>query len=281
MIVALIGTGVMGVGIAQVLSASGAVNELRIISRTIEKGHIVVDSCKRYLSKLSRKGVLSDFQLDKSSSKITISTNYEVVIGADLVIEAVSEDYEVKSSVFMSFASYVSDNTVVASNTSSLSITGLASLLPYSSNVVGLHFFNPAPLMELVEIVVGHMTDPSIVENLVNFTSSLGKTPVIVKEAPGFIVNRMLIPMINEAISILSEGVATKESIDKAMQLGAHHPMGPLKLADLIGNDVVLSIMESLYSETGDPKYRANPLLRKMVRAKYLGRKTKKGFFNY
>jgi 3-hydroxybutyryl-CoA dehydrogenase len=162
-----------------------------------------------------------------------------------------------------------------------LSITAFASVLPNPKNVVGLHFFNPAPVMELVEIVVGHETHPEIISKLQVLTKALGKSPVVVKEAPGFVVNRMLIPMINEAVSILAEGVATAEDIDKAMKFGAHHPMGPLALADLIGNDVNLSIMETLYSETGDPKYRAHPLLRKMVRANHLGRKTKKGFFEY
>jgi 3-hydroxybutyryl-CoA dehydrogenase len=170
---------------------------------------------------------------------------------------------------------------IIASNTSSLSITAFSSLFPIPKNVVGLHFFNPAPVMELVEIVVGHVSCDLVINQLKEFTSKLGKSPVVVNEAPGFVVNRMLIPMINEAVSILAEGVASAEDIDRAMKFGAHHPMGPLALADLIGNDVNLSIMETLYKETGDPKYRAHPLLRKMVRANHLGRKTKKGFFEY
>ena len=183
--------------------------------------------------------------------------------------------------LFSKLAEFINESVIVASNTSSLSITAFASVLPNPKNVVGLHFFNPAPIMELVEIIVGHETALAIIEQLQTLTKNLGKVPVVVQEAPGFVVNRMLIPMINEAVSILAEGVANADDIDKAMKFGAHHPMGPLALADLIGNDVNLSIMETLYSETGDPKYRAHPLLRKMVRANHLGRKTKKGFFEY
>ena len=169
----------------------------------------------------------------------------------------------------------------MASNTSSLSITELACLSSNPANVIGLHFFNPAPVMMLTEIIKGLMTSQTTIDWAINFSRNLGKEPVLVTESPGFIVNRMLIPMINEAIGILAEGVASAEEIDKAMCLGANHPIGPLALADLIGNDVNLSIMETLHMETGDPKYRAHPLLRKMVRANWLGRKTGTGFFKY
>jgi 3-hydroxybutyryl-CoA dehydrogenase len=170
---------------------------------------------------------------------------------------------------------------VIATNTSSLSITELASITKNPENVVGLHFFNPAPVMKLVEIIVGLSTSNETATWAFKFAKGLGKEPVLVNEAPGFIVNRMLIPMINEAIGILAEGVATAEEIDRAMKFGANHPIGPLALADLIGNDVNLSIMETLHNETGDPKYRAHPLLRKMVRANRLGRKTGIGFYRY
>jgi 3-hydroxybutyryl-CoA dehydrogenase len=279
--VALIGSGAMGIGISQVLSASDAVTEIRVIARSQDKGNRVLVECKKYLTKQCRKEHISNLQLEQGLLKITVSTEIADVIGVDLIIEAVAENIDIKQSIFNELKNFVTQETIIASNTSSLSITAFSSMLPYPEKVVGLHFFNPAPVMELVEIVVGHVTDSSIVNQLVDFTNLLGKTPVIVNEAPGFIVNRMLIPMINEAISILAEGVATAEDIDKAMKFGAHHPMGPLRLADLIGNDVNLSIMETLYSETGDPKYRAHPLLRKMVRANSLGRKTGKGFFEY
>ncbi|MDX1303661.1 3-hydroxyacyl-CoA dehydrogenase family protein [Photobacterium sp.] len=279
--VALIGSGTMGAGIAQVLCSSETVRKIIVVSRSDEKGEAVISSCNKYLSKLKRKSIITGVQLDHGLSKISFTTSIQDVEGADLIIEAVAENYAIKCEIFKKIANLVTEKSIVATNTSSLSITDFASLLPYPERVVGLHFFNPAPVMELVEVVVGHVTDRSIVDELVEFTTKLGKSPVVVNEGPGFVVNRMLIPMINEAVSILAEGVANEDDIDKAMKLGAHHPMGPLKLADLIGNDVVLSIMETLYSETGDPKYRAHPLLRKMVRADHLGRKTKKGFFGY
>ena len=183
--------------------------------------------------------------------------------------------------MFLNLNTVLAKNTILATNTSSLSITELSCFFENPSNVIGLHFFNPAPIMQLTEVISGLLTSQETIDWTMAFAANLGKSPVLVNEAPGFIVNRMLIPMINEAIGILAEGVACAEEIDRAMCLGANHPIGPLALADLIGNDVNLSIMETLYSETGDPKYRAHPLLRKMVRANRLGRKTKHGFFMY
>ncbi|MCE9786729.1 3-hydroxyacyl-CoA dehydrogenase NAD-binding domain-containing protein [Shewanella chilikensis] len=271
----------MATGIAQVICASDEVEHIVIVARDKQKAEQVKASCAKGLSRLVRKGRLTEESASQSIEKIFSTTELADVENSELIIEAVSEDFAVKMSLFSEISKYINDDTVVASNTSSLSITAFGSVLPNAKNVLGLHFFNPAPVMELVEIVVGQETSLEVVERLKLFTQSLGKSPVVVQEAPGFVVNRMLIPMINEAISILAEGVATAEDIDKAMKFGAHHPMGPLVLADLIGNDVNLSIMETLYSETGDPKYRAHPLLRKMVRANHLGRKTKKGFFEY
>ncbi len=279
--VTIVGSGAMGCGIAQVLIVSPEVTELHVITRGEEQSNRVEKTCHKYISRLERKGKLSHDEHSTSKAKLRVSDNYHNLEGSDLVIEAVAENVDIKNAVYKQIKPYVSDKTIIASNTSSLSITAFSSLFDYPENVVGLHFFNPAPVMELVEVVVGHVTCKNIVTRLVEFTKAIGKTPVVVNEAPGFVVNRMLIPMINEAVSILAEGIATAEDIDKAMKFGAHHPMGPLALADLIGNDVNLSIMETLYAETGDPKYRAHPLLRKMVRANHLGRKTKQGFYEY
>lgn len=279
--VSIIGSGTMGIGIAQVLIQSEDVVELNIIARTIEKAESVKAACLKYLKKMVRKGKISESCASSAIEKLTVSDSLTTIQSSDLVIEAVAEDFDIKLDLYNKLVPYVTENMIIASNTSSLSITAFANLFPKPENVVGLHFFNPAPVMELVEIVSGHVSCELVIDKLKVFTKSLGKSPVVVNEAPGFVVNRMLIPMINEAVSILAEGVATAEDIDKAMKFGAHHPMGPLALADLIGNDVNLSIMETLYRETGDPKYRAHPLLRKMVRANHLGRKTKKGFFEY
>jgi 3-hydroxybutyryl-CoA dehydrogenase len=279
--VVIIGSGVMATGIAQVLLNSEEVVLVTVIARTITKTKNIRNSCQKHLSRLVRKGVLTSVQADSNINKLRLSADYQAITESSLVIEAVSENLEVKFDIFKAIKPYVNSKTIISSNTSSLSITAFAAIFDNPENMVGLHFFNPAPVMELVEIVVGHVTSNSVVDELVSFTKTLRKLPVVVNEAPGFVVNRMLIPMINEAVSILAEGVASAEDIDKAMKFGAHHPMGPLALADLIGNDVNLSIMETLYSETGDPKYRAHPLLRKMVRANHLGRKSKKGFFEY
>lgn len=279
--ISIIGSGTMASGILQVLCVSDKVTKINLIARDDSKAFLAKAACEKSISRLTRKGKLTEAESANALSKIYPSDLLSSVINSDLVIEAIAEDFIVKMELFSELYNYIKDSTIIASNTSSLSITAFGSVLPNSKNVVGLHFFNPAPVMELVEIVVGHETCDEVVHYLKVFTENLGKSPVVVQEAPGFVVNRMLIPMINEAISILAEGVATAVDIDKAMKFGAHHPMGPLALADLIGNDVNLSIMETLYSETGDPKYRAHPLLRKMVRANHLGRKTKKGFFEY
>jgi 3-hydroxybutyryl-CoA dehydrogenase len=279
--VSIIGSGTMGKGIAQVLIQSEDVIELNVIARTVEKAESVKAACLKHLKRIIRKEKISELEASRIIEKLSVGDSLEVIKSSDLVIEAVAEDFDIKLALYEKLVPFVTENMIIASNTSSLSITAFANVFPNPKNIVGLHFFNPAPVMELVEIVSGHVSCELVIDRLKVFTKSLGKSPVVVNEAPGFVVNRMLIPMINEAISILAEGVATAEDIDKAMRFGAHHPMGPLALADLIGNDVNLSIMETLYRETGDPKYRAHPLLRKMVRANHLGRKTKKGFFEY
>lgn len=279
--VMVIGSGTMGTGISQLLMSSSVVSELFIFSRSQQKLNNLFDACLSNIDRLVRKGKLDAQILEVVRTKVNLVNDLRHVVDVDLVIEAISESYEAKYSVIEQLTPYFTDKTIFATNTSSLSITALSAKFPTPENVVGLHFFNPAPLMELVEVVQGFVTSEAVVKQMLEFATSLGKSPVLVNEGPGFVVNRMLIPMINEAICILADDVASKEDIDKSMMLGAHHPMGPLKLSDLIGNDVVLSIMDTLYQETGDSKYRANPLLRKMVRANYLGRKTKQGFYSY
>lgn len=279
--VMVIGTGTMGTGISQLLMSSDLVSSIYIYSRSEDKLKNLFDTCITNLTKLVKKGKLDQSALEGLDKKVYLVTELKFAEDVDLVIEAISESYSAKYSLLDELINYLGDKTIFATNTSSLSITALGARLHKPENAVGLHFFNPAPLMELVEIVQGFVTSPDVMNKMRDFAMSLGKTPVLVNEGPGFVVNRMLIPMINEAICILADDVASKEDIDKSMMLGAHHPMGPLKLSDLIGNDVVLSIMDTLYQETGDTKYRANPLLRKMVRANYLGRKTKQGFYSY
>ena len=279
--IAIIGSGTMACGIAQVLLNSEQVNKLVIVTRNEEKSYLVKKNCEKQLSRLVKKGKISEHQAVVNKGKLFLSNSYNDLENSEIIIEAITENFSVKKELFEEIKPFVNSNTIIASNTSSLSITAFSSVFDNPENMVGLHFFNPAPVMELVEIVGGHVTSEMVVRKLISFTKSFGTSPVVVNEAPGFVVNRMLIPMINEAVSILAEGVASADDIDQAMKFGAHHPMGPLALADLIGNDVNLSIMETLYSETGDPKYRAHPLLRKMVRANHLGRKTKKGFFEY
>lgn len=279
--VLIIGSGTMGTGISQLLLQSSVVKELHIFCRSKEKFVNAVNTCVSYLENQSKKGKIDDFSGRIARDTCFFAENLSTAREMDLIIEAIPEAYGTKYKLLEELSKFIGPETIYASNTSSLSITGMGSTLPYPENVVGLHFFNPAPLMELVEIVKGILTSNDVIDKLVSFTKCLGKSPIIVREGPGFVVNRMLIPMINEAICILADGVADRDDIDLSMKLGAHHPMGPLKLSDLIGNDVVLSIMDVLHEETGDSKYRANPLLRKMVRANLLGRKIKKGFYEY
>lgn len=279
--VAVIGAGTMGKGIVQILAQSNIVYSLVWIGRDESSCHSSLEDLNSQWERMTNKKRLLAEDAKGYSEKISIAGGFEEISGCDLIIEAVAEDMSVKHEVFKVIAKHADARSVIATNTSSLSITELASITEHPENVVGLHFFNPAPVMKLVEVIVGLSTSDETASWAFNFAKELGKEPVLVNEAPGFIVNRMLIPMINEAIGILAEGVATAEEIDKAMRFGANHPIGPLALADLIGNDVNLSIMETLHNETGDSKYRAHPLLRKMVRANRLGRKTGIGFYNY
>ncbi len=279
--VAIIGTGLMGKGLAQIFAQCSEVTAVEWIGRSQEKLSESMKALSLLWQKLITKGKTTEDDVRTYKDKIILLTELNEICDTDLVIEAVQECLSTKKAVFRKISGHIKANTIVATNSSSLSITELARSIEYPENVVGMHFFNPPAIMKLVEVVVGFQTSEQTICRAKEISSMLGKQPILVKEAPGFIVNRMLIPMINEAVGILAENVAQADEIDKAMTLGANHPIGPLALADLIGNDIVLAIMETLREETGDPKYRAHPLLRKMVRAQHLGRKTGQGFFTY
>ncbi|WP_223449589.1 MULTISPECIES: 3-hydroxyacyl-CoA dehydrogenase family protein [unclassified Pseudomonas] len=279
--VAVIGTGTMGRGIIQILAQSEHVSTVYWKGRDERGSTEAYTSLKTQWDRLVAKKRLAQESAEAYASKIICCSEYSELSASDCIIEAVAENMSAKREIFQHLVRIAKPEAILASNTSSLSITELSSIASNPGQVIGLHFFNPAPVMRLVEVVVGIATSQQTIDWALDFAKKLGKDPVVVNEAPGFIVNRMLIPMINEAIGILAEGVASAEEIDKAMRFGANHPIGPLALADLIGNDVNLSIMETLHNETGDPKYRAHPLLRKMVRGNRLGRKTGSGFFDY
>lgn len=277
--IGVLGTGTMGAGIIQVLAQNGYEVVMRARRETsIEKGLATV---KKNLDKMVAKERMTADEAAEVFGRIHGSTDINIIADADLVIEAATEDMEAKKALFAELDKLCKPETIIATNTSSLSITEIAAATGRPDKVIGMHFFNPVPAMKLVEIIKGLTTSEETKATILALTEKLGKTPVEVAEAPGFVVNRVLIPMVNEGIGILADGVSDVEGIDTAMQLGANHPMGPLALGDLIGLDVCLAIMETLYREFGDTKYRPHPLLRKMVRANKLGRKTGEGFYNY
>ncbi|MBG9980528.1 3-hydroxybutyryl-CoA dehydrogenase [Facklamia sp. DSM 111018] len=275
----IIGAGQMGAGIAQVFAQAGyeiILNDIK--EEFVEKG---ISGIEKGMKRRIEKGKMEESVMNKTLSLISPSTNYSDAQNADLVIEAATENESIKLDIFKQLDEFAPEHTILATNTSSLSITKIAAATNRPDKVAGFHFFNPVPVMNLIEVNLALQTSNETKEALEELGKSIDKTVIIANDTPGFVVNRLLIPMINEAIFILESGTVTAESIDKAMELGANHPMGPLSLADLIGLDTVLAIMETLYKGFKDQKYRPSLLLTKYVEAGKLGRKTGEGFFKY
>ncbi|MCB0685891.1 MAG: 3-hydroxybutyryl-CoA dehydrogenase [Saprospiraceae bacterium] len=278
--VAVIGAGTMGNGIAHVF----AQHHFSVVLVDLSKGLLdqALSTISKNLDRMVAKDRISAQQKVDTLLNVTTSTNLQsAVADSDLVIEAVSEKESIKKDLFGKLSVFCPSNAILASNTSSISITRLASYVDHPERVIGMHFMNPVPVMKLIEVIRGHRTSDEVAENIMELGVQLGKEPVVVNDYPGFISNRILMPMINEAIYALHEGVGTKESIDAIMRLGMAHPMGPIELADFVGLDVCLSILKVLYEGFGNPRYAPCPLLVNMVNAGLLGRKSGKGFYQY
>lgn len=274
--IGVIGAGTMGNGIAQAFAVAG----FSVILQDLSEAALsrALTTIEGSLARLVKKTALSEADASAARGRISSSTTLDVMADRDLVVEAIFENLAVKTSILEQLDAICSAKTIFASNTSSISLTELAAASTHPQRVIGMHFFNPVPVMQLVEIIPALQTDPAIVAAVTEVTRAIGKTPHRSKDSYGFVVNRLLVPFINEAINLVHEGVATPEDIDEMMRLGANHPIGPLALCDLIGLDVILHVMETLHAGFDDPKYRPSPLLKQMVHAGYLGRKSGRGF---
>jgi 3-hydroxybutyryl-CoA dehydrogenase len=277
--VGVVGAGTMGNGIAQACAVAGVdVVMVDVAQAAVDRGLAAIDGS---LERLQKKDKITGDARKAALSRVRGTTSYDDLANTNLIVEAATENLELKLKILRDIDRIARDGAIVASNTSSISITALAAVLRKPERFVGMHFFNPVPMMALVELIRGLQTSDETLASVRAFAQRLGKTPIVVKNGPGFVVNRILCPMINEAVFALAEGLASAEDIDNGMRLGCNHPVGPLALADMIGLDVLLAVMNVFYADFNDPKYRPAPLLKEMVAAGYLGRKTKRGFYRY